>query len=60
MKPEGARVWRKTLRREARGTTRGRRPTHPVEQQPPRKGSTWLRRHRWMPDAWTIWMETSR
>jgi len=40
-----ARVWRKTLRAEAKGIRR--RHLRTVETEQPRKGSTWTRRHRW-------------
>ena len=41
-----ARIWRKTLRAEAKGIYR-RHYTRTVETEQPRKGSTWVRRHRW-------------
>ena len=40
-----ARIWRKTLRAEAKGIYRRHKRTVKTEQ--PRKGSTWLRRHNW-------------
>jgi hypothetical protein len=44
MTPAGpTRIWRKTLRAEAKGIYRRHQRT--VETQPPRKGSTWARRH---------------
>jgi len=39
------RIWRKTLRAEAKGIYR--RHTRTVETEQPQKGSTWVRRHRW-------------
>jgi hypothetical protein len=39
-----ARIWRKTLRAEAKGIYR-RHYTRAVETEAPRKGSTWRRRH---------------
>lgn len=39
------RVWRKALRTASKGMRRGRRATHAVRINPPRKGSSWLRRH---------------
>lgn len=45
MRPESARVWRKTARAAVKGTARGRRSTHPNLISSPRRGSTWLRRH---------------
>jgi hypothetical protein len=46
---ELTRTWRKTLRAEAKGVRR--RHVRIVETEAPRKGSTWVRRHRWMVDA---------
>lgn len=40
-----ARVWRKTLRAEAKGIYR--RHARTVETEEPRLGSTWYRRHKW-------------
>lgn len=39
------RVWRKALRGASKGMTRGRRTTHLARINPPRRGSSWLRRH---------------
>lgn len=44
-----ARIWRKTLRAEGKGVRR--RHARIVETEAPRKGSTWVRRHRWQVDA---------
>jgi hypothetical protein len=43
-----ARVWRKLQRTAAKGVPTGRRTTHRVETQQPKKpprGNTWTRRH---------------
>jgi len=63
VRPAGdPKIWRKQLRREAKGEKKGRRQTHRVEIQPPRKGSTWVRRHKgvygW--DAYTIYRERAQ
>lgn len=58
MRPaESARVWRKTRRAVLKGTGRGRRSTHLVRINPPRRGSTWLRRH---PGEWSYYLERAR
>jgi hypothetical protein len=46
MKPNARWPWRKTLRDEAKGVETGG-PVRPVQTEPPRRGSTWVRRHRW-------------
>lgn len=56
MKPETSAPWRKTLRAEAKGYARGRRPQSPARNAI-RRGSTWLRRHQWMPDAFEVYRE---
>jgi len=41
MKPENARVWRKTRRAAEKCLPTGRRTTHRVETQTPKPRSTW-------------------
>lgn len=48
MRPETSGPWRKTLRAEAKGEKRRR--AHAPQPDVIRRGSTWLRRHQWMPD----------
>lgn len=58
MKPAAnTRVWRKTRRPVLKGTGRGRRSTHEARIEPPRRGSTWLRRH---PGEWAYYLENAR
>lgn len=53
MRPESTRMWRKTRRAVLKGTGRGRRTTHQVLIEAPRRSSTWLRRH---PGEITYWL----
>lgn len=48
MKPQTPGPWRKTLRSQAKGVPHRRAPRQP-EPDLIRRGSTWIRRHRWMP-----------
>jgi hypothetical protein len=48
MRPQTSGPWRKTLRREAKGTPGTRRARQP-EPSPIYARSTWMRRHQWMP-----------
>jgi hypothetical protein len=59
MRPQNTRVWRKTRRAAVKGTGRGRRTTHHARISPPRRGSTWPRRHPgW--DQFTYYLENAR
>jgi hypothetical protein len=61
MRPaEPTRVWRKSRRAVVKGAARGRRATHQVQVEPPRRGSTWLRRHAWDPESLDYWLERAR
>jgi hypothetical protein len=51
MKPETSGPWRKAQRKATRGIDRGRRTTHKVLTQMPRRNSTWARRHGWVEPA---------
>lgn len=48
MKPQASAPWRKTIRAEAKGEPRHRAARNP-EPARIRRGSTWIRRHLWMP-----------
>lgn len=61
MRPaDNPREWRKARRAAFKGHAGGRRSTHQTRIEPPRRSSTWLRRHRWQPDFLTYWMENAR
>lgn len=60
MRPETTAPWRKELRREAKGVGTGRRRTHRAMDDAFRVGSTWLRRHIWMPDAKQVYLAEAR
>lgn len=59
MKPEGVRAWRKAWRSANKQAKRGRRSTHQAEINPPRRRSSWLRRHPG-PDWFAYWRENAR
>jgi len=51
MNPAAPLPWRKTLRAEAKGIYH--RHERAVKTEPPREGSTWVRRHRWQIPPWS-------